>query len=142
MKTRNERLGTASLATIAQQTTPPITIIGKITQTQETELGSVPYSLEQFGFDIDRVTELSKLTLSQEEKDLYSRQISKILDFLSIILRDVNTENVEPTFNVTGQNNVFRGDETAPSLSQEKALSNASKKKDGMFETKGVFEEE
>lgn len=90
---------------------------------------------------VKHVAKLANLPLTNEEEKKYSEQLSKILDYIEQ-LDLVDTLDVEPTFNVTGQSSVFREDTTAICLSQEETLSNAPKKKDGMFETKGVFEEE
>lgn len=91
--------------------------------------------------DVKKVAQLANLPLTPEEEEKYTEQLSKILDYVEQ-LNSVDTSEVEPTFNVTGQSNAMSEDETVPGLSQEEALSNAPKKKDGMFETKGVFEEE
>ncbi len=88
---------------------------------------------------VKKVAKLANLPLTSEEEEKYSDQLSKILDYIEQ-LNKVNTVDVEPTFNVTGQSNVMRKDETAPCLSQEEALSNTPKEKDSMFETKGVFD--
>lgn len=90
---------------------------------------------------IKKVAKLASLPLSAEEEEKYSEQLSQILSHIEQ-LNEVNTSGVEPMFNVTGLSNVMREDETVASLSQEEALSNAPKKQDGMFETKGVFENE
>ena len=90
---------------------------------------------------VKKVAKLASLPLSSEEEEKYANQLSNILDYIEQ-LNEVDTTDVEPTFNVTGQNNVFREDTTAGCLSQEEALLNAPKEKDDMFETKGVFEEE
>ena len=89
---------------------------------------------------VKHVAKLANLPLSAEEEEEYSKQLSEILEYVEQ-LNQVDTSRVEPTFNVTGQSNVLREDETIPGLSQEEALSNAPKKKDNIFETKGVFEE-
>lgn len=97
---------------------------------------------------VKKVAKLANLPLTPEEEEKYSEQLSAILGYFEK-LNEVDTSQVEPTFNVTGQANVMREDETAECLfeeklclSQEEALSNAPKKKDSMFETKGVFEDE
>lgn len=90
---------------------------------------------------VKKVAKLANLPLTPEEEEKYSEQLSAILGYFDK-LNEVDTTNIEPTFNVTGQSNVMREDETAPCLSQEEALSNAPKMKDSMFETKGVFIEE
>ncbi|MDD5415842.1 MAG: Asp-tRNA(Asn)/Glu-tRNA(Gln) amidotransferase subunit GatC [Candidatus Daviesbacteria bacterium] len=89
---------------------------------------------------VKHVAKLANLPLTAEEEKRYSEQLSKILDYVEQLNR-VETSSAEPTFNVTGQSNVMREDETTPSLSQEEALSNAPQKKECMFETKGVFED-
>jgi len=91
--------------------------------------------------EVKHVAKLADLPLTDEEEEKYSEQLSKILEYFEQ-LNQVDTSKVEPTFNVSGQNNVLREDTTVASLSQEEALLNASRKKDNMFETKGVFEEE
>lgn len=90
---------------------------------------------------VKHVAKLANLSLTSEEEEKYSEQLSKILDYVDQ-LNQVDTSFVESTFNVTGQNNVLRDDSTVAGLSSEEALSNASKKENGMFETKGVFEEQ
>lgn len=90
--------------------------------------------------DVKHVAKLANLPLTYEEEEKYSQQLSAILDYVDQLNR-ADTLAVEPTFNVTGQSNVSSEDETIPSLSQQEALSNAPKKKDGFFETKGIFDE-
>lgn len=90
---------------------------------------------------VKKVAKLANLPLTEGEIEKYSEQLSKVLDYIDQ-LNEVEAANVEPTFNVTGQSNVLREDTTAKCLSQKEALLNAPKEKDGMFETKGVFEEE
>ncbi len=90
---------------------------------------------------VKHVAKLANLPLTSKEEEKYSEQLSKILDYIEQ-LNKVNTSNVEPTFNVTGQNNVMREDTTAGCLTQEEVLQNAPKEKNKMFETKGVFESE
>ncbi|MCL4365881.1 Asp-tRNA(Asn)/Glu-tRNA(Gln) amidotransferase subunit GatC [Patescibacteria group bacterium] len=89
---------------------------------------------------VKKVAKLANLPLTPQEEEKYSEQLSKILGYVEQ-LNQVDTSNVEPTFNVTGLNNVMREDEAIPSLSQQEALLNAPQKKEGMFVTKGVFEE-
>lgn len=90
--------------------------------------------------DVVKVAKLANLPLTAEEEEKYSEQLSKILDYVEQ-LNQVDTASEEPTFNVTGLNNVMREDATVASLSQEEVLSNSGQKKDNMFVTKGVFEE-
>ncbi|EKD90539.1 MAG: hypothetical protein ACD_31C00001G0002 [uncultured bacterium] len=90
---------------------------------------------------VKKVAKLANLPLSEAEEEESAEQLSKILDYIDQ-LEKVDTRGVEPTYNVTGNENVMREDEIGESLSAEDALKNASKTKDGFFVTKGVFESE
>ena len=90
---------------------------------------------------IKHVAKLADLPLTSKEEKKYSEQLSKILDYIDQ-LNSVDTSGVEPTFNVSGQNNVMREDESVASLSQDEALQNAPQKENGLIKTKGVFQEE
>ncbi len=89
---------------------------------------------------VKHVAKLANLPLTEDEIEKYSKQLSKILDYIES-LNKVNTENVEPTFNTTGLENIMSEDKVSNSLTQEESLSNASKKDKGFFVTKGVFNE-
>ena len=88
--------------------------------------------------DVKHVAKLSRLELTNEELEMYSEQLSSILDFVDK-LNEVDTENVEATAQVTGLKNVLRKDETTPSLSQEKALSSSSHAENGYIKVKAVI---
>ncbi len=90
--------------------------------------------------DVKKVAKLANLPITSEEEERYSEQLSKIIDYIEL-LNQVDTKDVEPTFNVTGLSNVLREDVVGESISQEAALQNA-KSKNGFFVTKGVFNEE
>lgn len=87
------------------------------------------------------VAKLGNLKLTSEEEELYAEQLSAILDYVDQ-LNSIDTKDIKPTFNVTGKNSVWREDTSSESLSQEDALKNAPKAKNGYFVTKGVFESE
>lgn len=89
---------------------------------------------------VKHVAKLANLPLTSEEEEKYSEQLSKILEYVDH-LESVDTSSVEPTFNVSGQSNVGSEDKLGECLSAENVLSNAPKKKNGFFVTKGVFNE-
>lgn len=91
--------------------------------------------------EVKHVAKLANLPLTEGQEKEYSEQLSKILDYIDQ-LNSVDTSDVESTYNVSGQNSVMRKDEVGESLTQDEALQNSSQKKNGMFVTKGVFEEE
>lgn len=89
---------------------------------------------------VKHVAKLANLPLSEEEIEKYAKQLSAILDYVEN-LNKVNTDNIDPTFNTTGLENVMAEDKVSNFLTQEESLSNASKKDKGFFATKGVFNE-
>lgn len=91
--------------------------------------------------DVSHVAKLANLPLSKEEEEKYSEQLSKILEYIDQ-LNTVDTSGVEPTFNVSGKENVMSEDKLGECLPQADTLSNAPKKQNGFFVTKGVFEAE
>lgn len=85
--------------------------------------------------DLEHMAWLSRLELSEEDKEKYTPKLNSVLDYFGE-LDEVDTEGVEPTYHILPMNNVFREDEVnspAKPLTQEEALSNAPKKQDGFF---------
>ncbi len=67
------------------------------------------------------IAKLARLTLRPEEVDTMTSELSSILHYIDV-LNDVNTENVEPTAQVTGLENALRDDEVRPSEAAPDAL--------------------
>ncbi|MTI85959.1 MAG: Asp-tRNA(Asn)/Glu-tRNA(Gln) amidotransferase subunit GatC [Firmicutes bacterium] len=82
--------------------------------------------------DVEHVALLARLELSEEEKELYTKQLSDILEHAQT-LNKLDTENVLPTAHVLPLKNVFREDEVGDHLDTEKALSNAPDKEENFF---------
>ena len=91
--------------------------------------------------DISHVAKLANLSLTNQEKQVFEKQLKNILGHISK-LQEVNTEGVEPIGHITGLVNITRKDEAAPSISQEEALKNAPKTHNGFFEVEAIFEEQ
>ncbi len=90
---------------------------------------------------VKHVAKLANLPITSEEEDKYAGQLSDILAYIDQ-LNSVDTSNVEPTFNVSGQSNVMSEDKAGVCLAQDEALANAPQKKEDFFVTKGVFSNE
>ncbi len=85
--------------------------------------------------DLEHIGWLSRLELSEEDKEKYTPKLNSVLDYFGE-LDEVDTGDVEPTYHVLPMSNVFRDDiEGVPmrSMQQEEVLSNAPKKQDGFF---------
>ncbi len=90
---------------------------------------------------VKHVAKLANIPLTGKEEEKYLEQLAKILGYFED-LNSVDTDGVEPTFNVSGQTNVESKDEVGGCvISQEEALSNTPKKENGFFVTKEVFKE-
>lgn len=89
-------------------------------------------------FDIDHISRLARLKLSEAEKKAFSEQLKKILEFVEK-LNELNTENVEPLYNVLDMQNVFREDTPKEGLKTEEALKNAPKRKGNFFRVPRVI---
>ena len=89
---------------------------------------------------VKKVAKLASLSLGDAEQDLYSRQISEILDYMDE-LNEIDTDGVNPTYNISKNENIFRKDEVGNSLSRDMAIKNSHNIKNGFFVTKGVFKE-
>ena len=87
---------------------------------------------------VESIAALAKLTFSEEEKETFVEQFNQILQYMEK-LDELDTENVEPTYNVLDLKNVTRADIVKPWLSQEEALANAPKSKHGFFSVPKVI---
>lgn len=74
--------------------------------------------------EVQKIAKLSKLKLSDKEIDLYSKQMSQIIDYVSQ-LNNVDTSNIKPLSSVIDNNNVIRKDNIKPSLDKSITLKNA-----------------
>ncbi len=89
--------------------------------------------------EVEHVARLARLALSEEEKRLFSQQLSSILTYIEK-LKELETTQVEPTTHVVPLQNVFREDEVKPSLPREAALRNAPERTEGFFRVPKIIE--
>lgn len=81
---------------------------------------------------MEHIAELARLKLKKEEVDKFTPQLKEVLDVFAK-LSEVDTHNVEPSFQPVMIKNVLRKDEAGKCLSQEDALSLTIHKKEGYF---------
>jgi aspartyl-tRNA(Asn)/glutamyl-tRNA(Gln) amidotransferase subunit C len=77
--------------------------------------------------EVEKVSLLGRLVLSDAELDLMTGQLGQILGYIEQ-LNEVDTDAVEPMAHAFDVANVFRPDQARPSLDREAALSNAPKR--------------
>lgn len=92
--------------------------------------------------EVKRLAKLANLSLTQEEIDTFSKQLSSVVGYISK-LNEVNANNVEEISQVTGLENVEREDkvDTSRTLKVDEALKNAASTRDNMFKVKAIFKE-
>ncbi len=81
---------------------------------------------------VDYLAKLIRLELSDEERELFSKQLGDILDYVGQ-LREVDVNEAKPMYHPLPLVNRFRKDLVKQSLIREKALENAPEIKDGFF---------
>lgn len=90
---------------------------------------------------VEYVAKLAKLPLFGSEKEEFTEQLSKILEYVSK-LNSFKAGSTPPTFNSTKLINITRPDQNKAYLSAKESLQNAPAQKNNLFVSKGVFENE
>jgi aspartyl-tRNA(Asn)/glutamyl-tRNA(Gln) amidotransferase subunit C len=85
------------------------------------------------------VAHLARLELSPTESDRVARDLSAILDYVDL-LKQVNTDGVEPLAHPLTVHNVFRADEPQGSLPVDEALANAPDRRGDFFGVPSVLD--
>ena len=92
--------------------------------------------------EIKKIASLSKIDISNDELDTYSNQISKILEYMSV-LEEVDTSKVDDASNSIIENNQFlREDKVEESLSRDEVMKLAPESDGVYFKVPKVIEED
>lgn len=78
------------------------------------------------------VANLARLRLSEEEAKIFPNQFADIVSFIEN-LREVNTEDVPPFYELIQEETPYRDDIPKNSLTNEEALINAPQSEGGFF---------
>jgi len=89
--------------------------------------------------EIEHIALLARLSLSEEEKDLFGSQLSSILGYMEK-LDELDTKNIEPTSHVLPLRNVMRDDLPVPAIPREDALLNAPSHTERFFRVPKIIE--
>ena len=81
---------------------------------------------------IEKVEKISRLKLTEEEKQEFLPEFKEILESFSK-LKEASTDKVEPSFQPIEIKDRYREDKIEQSLSQEEALKNTKNKQKGFF---------
>lgn len=90
--------------------------------------------------EVEKISELARLELTEDEKEKYGSQLSDILSYIDQ-LQEVDVRGVEPTAQITGLENKFREDEIDVWDDEERlsALNQAPELEDGQVKVKRVL---
>lgn len=91
---------------------------------------------------IEQITILSRLALTEEEKERYRIQLSQVLEYMDV-LSEVDTDSVEETAQVTGLFDVVREDieqAASPAVVRE-LIAQFPEKLGSLLKVKAVFKE-
>ncbi|OIO29620.1 MAG: Asp-tRNA(Asn)/Glu-tRNA(Gln) amidotransferase GatCAB subunit C [Candidatus Hydrogenedentes bacterium CG07_land_8_20_14_0_80_42_17] len=82
--------------------------------------------------EVKHIAFLARLSLTEEEAERYSNDLSRILEYASTICK-LDTADVPTTSHVIEIKNVLRDDETGNTLDRETVLSQAPSSDDACF---------
>lgn len=90
--------------------------------------------------DIDYVANLARIALTEDEKELFGRQLEDVIKYVDQ-LREVDVSGIEPSAHAFEIVNVWQEDECRQGLTNEAALQNAPVTRDNMIVVPKVVDE-
>lgn len=88
--------------------------------------------------DIQHLASLSSLALADDEVDGLRQDLENIIGYIEQ-LGELDTAGVDPTYQVTGLENVWREDEVQPGIPAEKLLEMAPEKQNNQVKVPQVL---
>ena len=82
--------------------------------------------------DVEHVAKLARLELTEDEKELYTKQLGDVLQYVNQ-MNEVDTSNIEPMTQVVDFVNVMREDKVVYEQTKEELMKNAPDEEDGFF---------
>lgn len=89
--------------------------------------------------EVRKIAKLARIKLTSEEEEYYTETISVVLDYMKI-LDEVNIQGVEPTYQVTGLDNIVREDRVYDCEFGEKLIEQMPKQEYNRLKVPGVFD--
>jgi len=88
--------------------------------------------------DIQHLAGLSSLALADDEVDGLRQDLENIIGYIEQ-LGELDTSGVEPTYQVTGLENVWREDEVQPGISRDELLELAPEKQNNQVKVPQIL---
>ena len=82
--------------------------------------------------DVEHVAKLARLELTEDEKELYTKQLGDVLKYVDQ-MNEVDTTNVKPMTQVIDFYNVMREDVVNQEIGKDALMSNAPEEENGFF---------
>ena len=82
--------------------------------------------------DVEHVAKLARLELTEEEKELYTKQLGDVLKYVEQ-MNEVDTSNVKPMSHAIDFVNVMREDKVVYEQTKEQLMMNAPDEENGFF---------
>ena len=82
--------------------------------------------------DVEHVAKLARLELTEDEKELYTKQLGDVLKYVDQ-MNEVDTSNVKPMAQVIDFVNVMREDIPLSEQTKEELMANAPEEENGFF---------
>ena len=82
--------------------------------------------------DVEHVAKLARLELTEDEKEMYTKQLSDVLGQVDA-MNEVDTSNIEPMAHAIDFVNVMREDKVFYEQTKEELMKNAPYEEDGFF---------
>ncbi|MFQ5674723.1 MAG: Asp-tRNA(Asn)/Glu-tRNA(Gln) amidotransferase subunit GatC [bacterium] len=91
--------------------------------------------------DVEKIATLAKLEFSTRQKRRLAKHLEEIVTYVDK-LNELDTRSVEPTSHAVVCDNILREDEAESWLTQQQALENAPRQKNGYFSVPKVIDKE
>jgi aspartyl-tRNA(Asn)/glutamyl-tRNA(Gln) amidotransferase subunit C len=88
--------------------------------------------------EVKKIAQLARIKLTPEEEQRHAVTISAVLDYMNI-LNEVDTSGVEPTFQVTGLEDIVRADEVKQSNLNKELMAQMPQVEDNELVVPAVF---
>lgn len=82
--------------------------------------------------DVEHVAKLARLELTEEEKELYTKQLGDVLKYVDQ-MNEVDTSDVKPMSHAIDFVNVMRDDKVVYEQTKDELMTNAPDEENGFF---------
>lgn len=88
--------------------------------------------------DVEHAAKLARIEITANEKEIYSKQLSSILEYVDK-LNEIDTENIDPVTHTSGLNSIMRADVVHGCNVQEDLIEAAPESEKDMIKVKAVL---